>query len=172
MKIAVGSANPVKIEAVRDAAKKMFPEAEVVSAAVQSGVSAQPFSDDEAIEGAENRARAAMKEKGADFGVGLEGTVEHTKHGLFTSGWVVVLSRDGKKGIAQTGSLLLPDKITKQVTKDKELGTVMDELVGEKDVKKNLGAIGIFSKGIITRKSSFEQAVIKAFARFMTDYYD
>ena len=40
---------------------------------MQSGVSPQPFSDEETIQGAINRARAAVKETGADIGIGLEG---------------------------------------------------------------------------------------------------
>lgn len=53
LKIYVGSKNPTKVDSV----KRVFPEAEVVGMEVESKVAAQPFSDEETLEGAVNRAR-------------------------------------------------------------------------------------------------------------------
>ena len=58
MRILVGSANPVKIAAVRDVFEPYFPGAEVEGIATPSGVPAQPVGED-TFTGAENRARGA-----------------------------------------------------------------------------------------------------------------
>lgn len=41
----------------------------------------------------------------------------------------------------------------------KELGDVMDSLVREKDTKKRGGAIGIFTRGMVSRKELYEHGV-------------
>ena len=73
VKIALGTKNPAKIKAGELAAREL--SAELISIDVSSEVSEQPFSDEETIDGAINRARNAMKEADAEFGLGLEGGV-------------------------------------------------------------------------------------------------
>ncbi|RLI40639.1 inosine/xanthosine triphosphatase, partial [Candidatus Bathyarchaeota archaeon] len=54
MKVAVGSANPVKIQAVREVFQEVFGEkVEITSVKVDSGVPTQPFKED-TIKGALN----------------------------------------------------------------------------------------------------------------------
>ena len=84
IRVAVGSTNPCKIEAVRKAFCQIFSsdgvKIEISSHSVPSGVADQPFGDEETREGAMNRAlaayNAACSEAGCDFGVGLEGGLE------------------------------------------------------------------------------------------------
>jgi non-canonical (house-cleaning) NTP pyrophosphatase len=56
-RVAVGSANPVKLAAARAVLARVAPEAEVVGVEVASGVPAQPWGDDETRRGALTRAR-------------------------------------------------------------------------------------------------------------------
>lgn len=83
--VAVGSQNPCKINAVKDAFALCFPDASLVvdGCEVDSGVAAQPFSDEETYNGALNRARGAEyawaqthDEQPPTFAVGLEGGVK------------------------------------------------------------------------------------------------
>ncbi len=73
-KVLVGSQNPVKVEAVREAFACYFGPVEVVGLSVESGVPAQPVNDD-TLAGAKNRALAlrhinTTQGLGADFFVG------------------------------------------------------------------------------------------------------
>ncbi|RLG70112.1 MAG: inosine/xanthosine triphosphatase, partial [Candidatus Iainarchaeum archaeon] len=68
MLIAVGTTNPVKIEAVRSAIQKLWHNAKVQGIYAESGVSYQPKGDEEAIRGAINRAKSALEKLDADFG--------------------------------------------------------------------------------------------------------
>lgn len=90
--IAVGSGNPCKIEAVRSTFQSLFATSGDVSTIVvtshnvPSGVSDQPYGDNETKSGAINRANAAWEDAvrsasgsqsvAPDFAVGLEGGVE------------------------------------------------------------------------------------------------
>ncbi|MEZ4510611.1 MAG: inosine/xanthosine triphosphatase [Chloroflexota bacterium] len=171
MKIAVGSINPVKVEAVRSVAVKIWPDVVVVPTAVPSGVSEMPMSDTECIVGARNRALAARKTAVADFGVGLEGGVEQEPFGLALVGWVVLIGPAGQEGIGGCPRLLLPTHIAQRVLAGEELGPIMDKLVGQQNVKKKGGAVGTLTNGLVMRHEAFATAVAYAFAPFVTPHF-
>ncbi len=166
MKIALGSMNPVKIEAVKCAACLFWPEAEVVSVDVPSGISDMPRSDRESIEGARNRAKNALQKTGSDIGIGLEGHVKETDYGMLLTGVAVAVDRQGRMGMGDNGGFLLPDKIADEIRKGKELGPVMDRFSDVENSKQKLGASGFFTNGLVPRKDAFERGVIFALTRF------
>ena len=168
IKVAVGSENPIKINAVKSAFEKVFGvEIEVVGVSVSSGVSDMPLSFEEMVEGAKNRAERARKELDADFGVGLEGGFEHEEIGTFLSGFAAVIDRQEVWGYAQGRGLLMPEKIVKRVKEEgKELGDVMDELRGLKNTKQHEGCVGFMTDNLIPRQEAFEGTVIYALSRF------
>lgn len=171
MKISVGSKNPIKISAVENAVKKIWPGAEVVSAEVNHGTSEQPMSDEEAIQGAANRAKLSLEKFSADIGIGLEGCVNDTKHGMFLSGWVAAIDKNGEIGIGGGGGLLLPEKIASEIRKGKELGPVMDKFIGGHNTKQKQGTVGILTNNLIPRTEAFEKSVIYALAKFINPHY-
>ncbi len=76
-RVAVGSRNPPKIDAVREAFESYFEGVEVVGADVPSGVPDQPLGWEEIVAGAKNRAESAFAAGPCDAGVGYEdGLVE------------------------------------------------------------------------------------------------
>lgn len=76
-RVRVGSANPPKLQAVRDALAGFAPEAEVEGVPVASGVADQPVGFEEITAGARNRARAAFASGGCELAIGYEdGLVE------------------------------------------------------------------------------------------------
>ncbi len=154
VKIAIGTKNPAKIKAAELSCKELG--GELLSVNVPSGVSEQPFSDEETMEGALNRARNALDETGADFGIGLEGGVVETPYGLFVCNWGALVSRAGDQFIAGGARIKLPDAVAKELTHGRELGPVMDEYTKKQDIRKSEGAVGVFSNGRITRDRMFE----------------
>ena len=139
--VAVGSTNPVKLEAVKAGFRSIFPgdALEFVSLEAASGVSAQPMGDAETRQGAENRALAARNaQPDADFWVGVEGGAEETPgspRALLTFAWVVILAR-GRRGQARTAAFELPEAVADLVRPaDQRLDLVVDlhlaEVVGQ-----------------------------------------
>ncbi len=173
MKIAVGSTNPVKLNAVRSMVLRMWPDAEVHPVAVLSGVSEMPQCDDETITGARTRAIAARQKIGADMGVGLEGGVHQEPLGLVLQGWVVIVDKNGREGIGAAGRLPLPTIIANRILTGEELGPVMDDLLNQHNVKQKGGAIGALTAGLVPRGDAFAIAVAYALAPFVApDFYD
>lgn len=169
--IGVGSTNPVKVRAVTQAIERVWPTVVIESVQVESGVRAQPMSDDEAITGATNRARSAQQVSNADLGIGLEGSVADSPYGMFVTGWAAVVDRSGTLGIGGSGRFLVPATIADGLRNGGELGTLMDQLVGQTNTKQRQGAVGILTGGMISRTEALASAVIFALTRFLNPAY-
>ncbi|MDC2864991.1 DUF84 family protein [Bacillus sp. BP-3] len=165
MKVAVGSKNKVKINAV----KQVLTEAEIVSLAVPSHVSAQPFSDEETLQGASNRAKLALAEGKADIGIGLEGGVMHTDHGLFMCNWGALATKEGKLFTAGGARMKLPDEFIQPLEEGKELSEVMEDYTKQRDIRSNEGAIGIFTNNYVDRTDLFVHVMKLLVGQYMYD---
>jgi inosine/xanthosine triphosphatase len=164
----VGSLNPIKLEAVRRGAVLIYDEVDVRAIAVPSGVSAQPFGDEEMISGATQRAREVLnRAMDADYGVGLEGGVLELNEGLFACAWCAIANRAGRIGVASTGRFLLPESVANLVRSGIELGDADDQVFGRSNSKQQEGAVGILTHGQLTRAQFYAPAVLLALVRFI-----
>ncbi len=146
----------------------MLDEIQVVEVEVDSGVSAQPFGDEEMIAGASQRARSALTvTPTATYGIGLEGGVTELTEGLFASAWCVVVNRAGHAGYASTGHFQLPPRVADLVRGGMELGHADDLVWGRNNSKQQLGSIGLLTGGKFTRAQFYAPAVMMALIRFV-----
>lgn len=166
MKIAVGTDNPVKVRAVRNVMRRVFPDAQVVSLKVPSGMPGQPKGDAQTRRGAVNRAHAARAATKADWGVGVEGGVIETEWGMMTCAWCAIEDRSGRVGVGGSTNMLLPDEVVARIRAGKELGPIMDDFTGIRNVKRKMGAIGVLTKGLSDRRRAYEFIIIMALVRF------
>ena len=171
MVIAVGSINPVKKTAVSTVIQRIWPKAAIEAIAVPSHVSDMPMSDKETIRGATNRAIAARVQLKADLGIGLEGGVHQSDVGLMLQGWVVIVDENSRQGVGGTARLPLPASISQRVLAGEELGPIMDELLGETNVKQRGGAVGALTAGLVLRQETFAIAVAYALAPFVSPQF-
>lgn len=170
MDVAVGSANPVKVDAVERTLERLGPTVTAVS--VDSGVSEQPWSVEETVTGATNRARRAFALTDADYGVGLEGGVARFEGvpGLSLIMWAAVT--DGARVERGGGpALRLPDHVAARLEDGAELGPVMDDVLGTDGVAETDGAAGVLTGGLTDRTQALGEAVACAFGPFITDRY-
>ena len=168
MKVAVGSANPVKIQAVREVFREVFGEkVEITSVKVDSGVPTQPFKED-TIKGALNRAKNALKLTDADFGVGIESGVMKFGEKWYNFGFIAIIDKKGNVGTGTSGWFECPISVLRELEKGKELGQVMSEITGQPNLQRREGAIGILTKGKITRKELYKHGLFMALARFLS----
>lgn len=167
MKIAIGTDNPVKIRAVRNVLRKVYPEAQVVSLKVLSRIARQPKGDRQTRRGAANRAHAARLAAKADWGVGIEAGIVESEFGMMTCAWCVIQDRAGRVGVGGSTNMLLPDQVADRIRKGAELGEAMDEFAGIRDVKRKMGAIGVLTRGLSDRQRAYEFVVKLAVAKFL-----
>lgn len=180
-RIALGSDRAAKIMAVRASISRIaeidsrWRDASVVARPVKTDSPAMPLTDWELMRGARDRAHAVRDELiqqklETDLYVGLEGgfhsiSVDGDWH-TFLRGWAY--ATDGERGsFGMSPSICVPDHIVKDVISGKrELGIVIDEVAGMRDVRSKQGAWGVLSRDLLTRSMSFEAALIAAFAPF------
>jgi inosine/xanthosine triphosphatase len=164
-RVAVGSTNPVKIGASRAVMLRLGADAEVMGIAAASGVPDQPWGDDETIRGALTRARAARLATDADLGIGIEGGVVANDDGsVRTCAWAAIVTRDGREGVGGSLVLTLPDRVAELVRGGMELGLAMDAVSGTHNVKHGQGAVGILTRGLVSRQQAYETLVAYALA--------
>jgi inosine/xanthosine triphosphatase len=167
LRLAVASANPVKLTAAKEAFLLAFKGGvEIVSLDVPSGVSDQPMTFDETRLGAQNRVDNAKAETKADYYIAFEGGVDLYEDGPKT--FAVICISNGKETIfGQSALLPLPISVYAKLLEGVELGTAMDNLFDTQNIKQKGGAIGQLTKGIETRMSIYKSATILALSRFV-----
>ncbi|GEM85219.1 inosine/xanthosine triphosphatase [Meiothermus hypogaeus] len=165
--VVVGSTNPAKLEPVRLVFAELFPELEIRGVDVPSGVREQPVGYEETVLGAENRARAALAQPGASWGLGLEAGVEFNTYGSWLFNIAVLLRADGRRGMARGGSVLLPPVVGERLRGGQELGLVMDDLMGQKGTKRGSGAVGILTLSRIERVEFWRHTIELAMPPFL-----
>lgn len=162
----------MKIGAARAVILQRWPEATVEGVSVPSGVSDQPFGDEETIRGAVARATAACAALGADIGIGIEGgVVERADGSMYTCAWAAIVDAGGKQGVGGSLAMPLPREVAEMIRGGLELGHAMDRLVAEHNTKQGKGAVGILTAGLVDRQRAYEHLVSYALAPFLTDFY-
>lgn len=164
MHIFVGSTNPVKVNSVIEAASETWPEVVVKGFDVPSGISEQPMSDEETKQGAFNRAKVAL-EKGLQaepklnkekvLGVGLEGGVFKSDDELWSTVWAVVVDSKDNHHASNGARFLVPKVVADLILSGQEMGPIVSELIGEADVRKKQGMIGVITQGFIDRTEEY-----------------
>lgn len=162
--IAVASANPAKINAVKQCFSEVFSQItlQVQGCAVPSGVAAQPMTSEETLLGAQNRIQALKQGLPADFYVSIEAGLDDE----FTFAWMLI-ERNGIQGKARSASMMLPPAALTQLQQGRELGDVMDSLFGTDNIKQAGGAIALLTDHRLSRSSVYQQALILALIPFL-----
>lgn len=157
--VAVGSANHVKVEAVRSVFERIYGDVRITPCDVDSGVPPQPFGD-QTHEGSLNRAIAALADH--DIAVGIEAGVFEMLDGLYDIQHCSIVSRDGKKTYGHGSGFKYPDDVADLVRNGLTVGDAMHEIYGDTDIGSKQGAIGLLSRGLLDRKTLTEQSVMAA----------
>jgi len=180
--IALGSDRAAKIMAVRASIARLatidpdWASANVVARRVVTAVPAMPMTDWQLMQGARERALAARdalhsRRLEADIYVGLEGgfhsiSIEGEWH-TFLRGWAYATDGGKISAFGAAPSISVPAHIVKRVVDGRrELGAVMDEVTGGRDIRSRQGAWGVLSRDLVTRSMSFELALLGALAPF------
>jgi inosine/xanthosine triphosphatase len=180
--VAVGSTRRPKLNAVWEAVSVFGPvlepnlQFEVVGEEAESGVRHTPLSRADIMAGARNRVESLLQRARQgnlpwQYFVGLEGGLDvvsidgHRR--AFLENWAYVSEAAGRSSYGQSGSVLLPDELARQVIDEGiELGVAIDSFAGGHGIRDAQGAWGVLTRNMITRQDAFRTAVINAFAPF------
>lgn len=173
IRICVGSNNPVKVGAAKQAFTLMFPHHIVHCEEMHapSNVAEQPMTEAETRLGAQNRVRYCAQyyreqrnNSDMDYFVAMEGGVDKFEEGAATFAYVAFLNQKGVLTTGRSANLPLPNSVYKRLQANEELGMVMDDLFNTSNIKQKGGAIGLFTNNAATRESVYTQALVLALA--------
>lgn len=170
MKIAIGTKNQAKNKAVQNICMSLINQPEFISLDVSSNVSAQPFGDEETLQGAKNRALQACNEASVHMAFGLEGGVKELDGQLYICNWGVLHTKEGQQYIAGGAQLPLPQEVAHAVRNGEELGPVMERYTNQTGIRHNEGAVGIFTCNIVKRADMFEHIVKLLLGQYLKNH--
>jgi len=160
-RVAVGSTNPVKVNAVKRAFR-MLCTPEVRGVAVDSGVPPQPLGFSEVVLGAFNRACNALQAAGADYGVGVEAGLVDTGVEHIEVQAAVIVDRDRRVTVGFSQGFPLPGSWVPRVKQRVELGAIAEEATRRSGIGERLGLVGYLTYGLVTRTDLTYNAVVMA----------
>ena len=169
MRVAIGSKNPVKIEAVSRAYVEAYPGRgmEFIPLNAPSSVSRQPMSNEETRIGAINRAKFALEKSGADYGVGLEGGLHPVEGQWYCIGWVAIVDKKGVCSLGSTAMIAVPKKVMNLIFEGMELGEAADATFGAVNSKQKGGFSSFLTNGVLNRTDEYRIPVHHALSRFL-----
>lgn len=173
--VIIASANPVKVEVAKLAFTAIFPDEsfEFIPHGSESGVSDQPMSEQETVQGARNRlAFVKQTYPDADYYVGQEGGVFEEDNVMKEMAYIIIADKDGHKGVGKTATFIVPPKIAELVHGGMELGQATDKFFGLNNSKHQNGLIGSLTDNHITRTQLYWPAAIIALTQIShKDWY-
>lgn len=172
MKVLVGSKNPGKVEAAKNALKNYFEDVEVEGVKVDSGVSEQPVNE-EIFKGAKNRVDALVcyaKENNidADFFMSVESGLTNSLGEWMITNIAVIKNKEGYMSYGTSASFPVPQKYVEEI-KQSNLGDLMDRLFDETNLHSGTGGVGLLTHGVITRINLSTDAFVMALTEFVND---
>ena len=179
MEVAVGSKRGPKVNATRAAFTDAFAPQTIMLLGfeVESGVSSHPVTAEETMLGAMNRVIAARHlQPGADFFVGIEGGLQliHLPNGeksYFEASCVVIENSRGEQGLATSSGVQIRGKILEAILAGEELSLAMHRMHGLENLGSLNGFYGVASNDLVTRESSYYDAVVHALGPFLHPEY-
>lgn len=168
MKILVGSKNPIKLESVKEAFSNYFSDVKVVGIPVDAVIPVQPVNQ-ETLDGAMARAQELRTKytAEADFFVGMESGIQKLYEKWFLLNVTYILNKEGKASTGLCFVCELPQHIVDKLRSGVELGTVIDSIVCDHNVKQKGGTTGYLTKDVQTRKSACANSVVSALVPFI-----
>jgi len=174
MLILVGSTSPVKVKATEQAFSEYFSGFTVKGLSTPSNVNLYPWSDEETLRGALNRAKAALKqEPTADYSVGLEGGLQQLGEWMIVKEIAVVL-HENEVGVGLSVGYMCPPKALSLLDQSSATSRQsIDAFFGKQEILSKEGPLGVLTNSKLTRMGISKDAVICALTRFVNpSYYD
>ena len=163
MIVAVGTKNPAKINGIKLAFLRYFPDVNLRPVDSSAVAKAQPRGLEEMAAGAAARAKFALSEAGGDFGAGVEAGIFKIGDVYFDNQVAAVADGEGRFSLGHSAGYSLPrDAMDSLFTEGRERERWAEEVSGISEVGDKGGLISHLTKGEMDRTELTEQCVITA----------
>jgi len=170
MKALIGTKNPTKIKGAKSALEMFFDNVEIQGYPSESNVREQPVNE-EIYLGAKNRVDNLMsfaKENNieADYFMAVESGITNQLGKWLIVNVAVIKDKNGYESWGTGASFPVPEKYVKDII-DNTLGTVMDSIFNQHDLRSKSGGIGLLTQGKIDRPDITRDAFVMALTQFI-----
>lgn len=170
MKIVIASKNPGKIEGAKRAISKYFKDFDIEGISVESNVSEQPVNED-IYNGAKNRInnlKNYCKENkiNADLYLSIESGITNRLGDWMIINIAIIEDNNEFYSYGTSPGFPVPKKYVDDIIKT-DLGSVMDKIFNESDLRSNKGGISFLTEDVITRIDLTEFAFIMALTKYI-----
>ncbi len=161
LRVSLGTDNPAKLRAARRVLQALSLPARVRSVRVRTDVPEQPFGE-EALQGAVNRAKAALGE--GDFGIGIEAGLVWSplSSDYFDVQYCAIVDRAGRVTVGHGPGFTYPPRVVESVKAGRTVEDAMAHLTGLRGIGSRQGAIGYLTERRLDRDRLTESAVLMA----------
>ncbi|MFX0126238.1 MAG: inosine/xanthosine triphosphatase [Candidatus Hodarchaeota archaeon] len=175
IEVLVVSKNPVKIRAAQEAFSSFYEKLVISNIEISEidptgvHVKTQPLGEEQTYETSRWRVNSARDHRpGFDFYVGIEGGVVLTRN----NPRIIVYSSVSNNSFIETirgCEIPLPQNLYTQLinSPNSELGDLITNISGISNIKQKEGAVGFFTRKIVTRFDILKQSVIMALIPFL-----
>lgn len=165
---ALGTKNPAKVDGVRKALGRFFPEFDLRTVDSAPVAKAQPFGLEQISEGAIARANYALSKAGGDMGIGVEAGIFKMGDSYFNHQQAAIADGKGRVSLGHSAGFPLPTvAVEKLLQEGGELESFAINLTGIEAVGDKGGVIAHLTSGAISRTDLTEQCVITALIPWM-----
>ncbi|OGS43779.1 MAG: hypothetical protein A3K76_04085 [Euryarchaeota archaeon RBG_13_57_23] len=174
IRVAVGTSNRVKVDAVTRVFTQVFGLVEVEQVEQKHSVGRQPMEED-TITGAIERARNAVAANKADFGVGIEAGLFFNKvlEKHLDLQYCAIVDSSGRMTVGHGPGFEYPPEVIRSVLQGKTVGDTMSMITEIEEIGHKMGSIGYLSDGLIDRTSLSEISVLMALIpRIRSELYE
>jgi len=163
MIVAVGTKNPAKVQGIKLAFTKYFPEVELRPVDSSSVAKAQPRGLEEMAAGAAARAKYSLSKAGGDFGVGVEAGIFTIGDVYFDNQVAAIADGSGRVSLGHSAGYSLPRGAMEKLFEERqELERWAEKVSGITEVGDKGGLIHFLTKGRVSRTDLTEQCVVTA----------
>jgi inosine/xanthosine triphosphatase len=175
VQVAVGSVNPVKVDAVKAEFKRILPVAcQTRGFAVDTTIPEQPRGE-ETLKGSQARALAARKAwPGCDYAVGIEaGLIRFPgAEGYLEAQACTVIDRTGYETHGWGPAFHYPPWVTRRALKGEMVSSILGPVANDPSLGSTTGAVGWLTEGRLDRVGLSQSAILMAFVpRFRRALY-
>lgn len=174
MKILIGTTNEAKIRGAELAFKHYFKDVLVEGIKVESNVPNQPV-DEEIYNGVKNRIDNLIKYAknnniDADYFLTIESGITKKLGKWIIINIALITDKNGYTSWGTSEGFPVPGKYVDEIIKT-DLGTVMDKMFNEHDLRSKKGGINFLTNNIINRIDITESAFIMALTMHINEYW-
>ena len=163
MIVAVGTKNPAKINGIKLAFLRYFPDVNLRPVDSSAVAKAQPRGLEEMAAGAAARAKFALSEAGGDFGAGVEAGIFKIGDVYFDNQVAAVADGEGRFSLGHSAGYSLPrGAMEKLFQEGQELERWAEKVSGVDEVGDKGGLVSYLSNGKMSRSDLTEQCVMTA----------